>query len=115
MSRTEKVQVCRARGPDHEFSHGSWSTPTVTATRFRGPAHEATDAAKYERAASACRHQGGITVAARGLLAEPRGLGNGPTWTIVKVKFPEEDRNSVQEAAAADRVVSVTEPEGREQ
>ena len=28
----------------------------VTATRLRGPAREATDAAKFERAASACRH-----------------------------------------------------------
>ena len=30
-----------------------------TATRLRGPAREATDAAKFERATSACRHQGG--------------------------------------------------------
>ena len=30
-----------------------------TATRLRGPAREATDAAKFENAESACRHQGG--------------------------------------------------------
>ena len=80
-----------------------------TVTRLRGPAREATDAAKFERAASACRHQGGITVAARSLLAEPRAPGNEATWTTMKVKFPDEYRNSVQAAAAAARVASVTE------
>ena len=79
-----------------------------TATLLRGPAREATDVTKFERAASACRHQGGITVAARGLLAEPRAPGNYATWTTVKAKFPAEDRNSVQSAA---RAASVTEPE----
>ena len=82
-----------------------------TPTRLRGPAREATDAVKFERAASACRHQGEITVAARSLVAEPRAPGNEATWTTVKAKFPEEDRNSVQAAAAAARAASVTEPE----
>ena len=81
------------------------------ATRLRGAVRAATDAAKFERAALACRHQGGIAVAARSLLAEPRTPGNEATWTTVKEKFPEEDRNSVQAAAAAARVPSVTEPE----
>ena len=80
-------------------------------TRLRGPEHEATDVAKFERAASACRHQGGITVAARSLLAETRAPGNEATWTTVKAKFPGEDRNSVQAAAAAARAASVTESE----
>ena len=56
-------------------------------------------------------HQGEITVAALGSLTEPRAPGNEATWTIVKAKFPEEDRNSVQEAAAAARVTIMTEPE----
>ena len=46
----------------------------------------------------------------RGFLAEPRAPGNEATWKIVKAKFLEEDRNSVQEAAAAARMESVTEP-----
>ena len=58
-----------------------------TATRLRGPAREATDAVKFERAASACRHQGGITVAACILLAESRAPGNEATWTTVKASF----------------------------
>ena len=82
-----------------------------TATRLRGPAREATDAAKFKSAASACRHPGGITIAARGLLEGPRAPRNEVTWTIVKVKFPEDDQNSVQETATAARVASVTEPE----
>ena len=55
----------------------------------------------------------GATVAARGLLADPRAPGNESAWTalVVKTKFSEEDRNSVQEAVAAARVASVTEPE----
>ena len=65
-----------------------------TATRLRGPAREATDAAKFKSAASACRHPGGITIAARGLLAEPRAPGNEATWTTLKVRFPDGDRNS---------------------
>ena len=60
-----------------------------TKTCLREPARDATDAAKFERAASACRHQGVITVAARGLLTEPRAPGSEATWTIVKAKFLE--------------------------
>ena len=82
-----------------------------TATRLRGGARKATEAAKFKRAASACRRQGGIPVAARGLLAEPRTPGNESTRTILKANFTEEDINSVQEAAAAARVASVTKPE----
>ena len=76
-----------------------------------GASTRATDAANFERAASACRHQGGITAAARGLLVEPRPPGNEATWTIMKAKIPEEDRNTVQKATAVARVASVTEPE----
>ena len=65
-------------------------------TRLRGPEHEATDVAKFERAASACRHQGGVAVSARGLLAELRSPDSEATWTIVETKFPDEDRNSIQ-------------------
>ena len=66
---------------------------------------------RFKSAASACRHPGGITIAARGLLEGPRAPRNEVTWTIVKVKFPEDDQNSVQETATAARVASVTEPE----
>ena len=81
-------------------------------TRHRGPTYEATDAAKYERASSACRHSGGASVAARSLLAEPRAPGDEVTWGRVKDKFPGEDRASVSESAAAAVVASSTEPEG---
>lgn len=51
----------------------------ATPTRLRVPAREATDEAKLERAMPVCWHQGGGTVAARGLLAEPRTHGNEST------------------------------------
>ena len=81
------------------------------ATRLRGPARKAAHAVKFERTALACQHQGGIRVAVRGFTAEPRAPGNEATWKIVKAKLPEEDRYSVQEAAAAASVASVSEPE----
>ena len=41
-------------------------------SRPRDAALEASEEAKLERASSACRHAGGVKVAARNLLAEPR-------------------------------------------
>ena len=41
----------------------------------RDAALEASDEAKLERASSACRYAGGVKVAARNLLAEPRSEG----------------------------------------
>ena len=87
MSRTARFKL---------VEHGDLTTilPWImentegTATLLRGLARKATDATKFERAASTYRHQGGITVAASGLLAEPRAPGNAVTWTIVKAKFP---------------------------
>ena len=110
MSRTERVKSAE-RGDLTTILPWLVDYTEGAATRLPGPAPEETDPAKFERAASACRHQGGITVAARGLLAEPRAPGNYATWTTVKAKFPAEDRNSVQAAAVAARVASVTEPE----
>ena len=110
MSRTERFKSAE-RGDLTTILPWLMEYTEGTATRLRGAAHEATDAAKFERAASAWRHQGGITVVARWFLAEPRAPGNETTWTIVEAKFPEEDRTSVQAAAAAARVASVTEPE----
>ena len=46
----------------------------------------------------------------RAAFSRNRAPGNEATWTIVKAKFPEEDGNSVQEAAAGARLTSVTEP-----
>ena len=102
--------ACRTRGPDHDSpmpygvhrKHGDTSPGASTRSNERG---------KLERAASACRHQGGIIVASRSVLAEPRAPGNDATWTTLKVKFPGKDRTSVQAAVAAARVTSVTEPE----
>ena len=48
-------------------------------SRPRDAAHKASEEAKLERASSACRHAGGVRVAARNLLAEPRSPGTeGP-------------------------------------
>ena len=44
---------------------------------------------------------GGVTVAARTLLAEPRAPGSEATWERAKAKFPGEDQSSVLEAAVA--------------
>lgn len=63
-------------------------------------AHEATDATKYVRASS-CRHSGAVSVAAHGLFAEPRTPGNGGTRERAKAMFPEGDRASVSDSAAA--------------
>ena len=72
-----------------------------TSTRQSGQAREETDADTFKTASSACRHRGGVTVAACSLLAEPRATGNEETWERVKAKFPEEDQTCVSEAAAA--------------
>ena len=110
MSRTERFKSAE-RGDLTTILPLPMEYTEGTATRLRGPAREATDAAKFQGAASACRHQMGITVAARSLLAEPRAPGNEAAWTIVKAKFPDVDRNSVQSAAAGARAACVTEPE----
>ena len=76
----------------------------------QGATYEAADVAKYEKALSACRHSGGVSVAARGLLAEPRAPGDEVTWERVKAKFPGEDNASASESAAAAVEASSTEP-----
>ena len=74
-------------------------------------AHEATDEAKLKRASSACRHPGGVTVATRSLLTEPRAPGNEATWEHVIDKFPDEDQTSVSEEATAAVAASASDPE----
>ena len=69
-------------------------------SRPRDAAHEASDPAKFERASSTCRHDGGVKVAARNLLAEPRSTGNEETWTTLVAKLPSEDHAAVSAAAA---------------
>ena len=64
-------------------------------------AREATGEVKFKRASSACLHPGGVTLAARSLLEEPRAPGNEATWERMKAKFPDEDDSSISEAAAA--------------
>ena len=72
-----------------------------TSTRQSDHAGEETDADMFKRASSACRHRGGVTVAARSLLAEPRAPGNKETWERVKAQFPEENQACVSEVVAA--------------
>ena len=69
--------------------------------RGSDPAHEVTDEAKFKRASLAYRHPGGVTMAARSRLAEPRAPGREETWERVKAKFPDEGPISASEAAAA--------------
>ena len=80
-------------------------------TRRREPTYKTTDAAKHERASSACRQSGGMSVAAGSFLAEPRAPGDKVTWERVKAKFPGEDRASVSESATEAVAASSTEPE----
>ena len=56
--------------------------------RQRDAAQEASEEAKLGRASSACRHAGGVKVAARNLLAEPRSAGNGETWNTFDGQVP---------------------------
>ena len=57
-------------------------------SRRRDAVLEAWAEAKLERASSACRRAGGVKVAARHLLAEPRSEGNEETWNLLVSKFP---------------------------
>ena len=66
--------------------------------RRRGAAQEATPEHKYNRAAQACRHSGGVKDAARALLAEQPSPGNDATWERLRAKFPDEDPASVEQA-----------------
>ena len=70
------------------------SAPTINGVpqssigTVQGPSPRAAEATKYERASSSCRHSGGVSIAARGLLAEPRALGNEVSWEGVKAEIP---------------------------
>ena len=104
-----EVQDYRTRGPDHDSPmaygvhrrHGDTSPGASTRSNGRGQVRESRVSVPA------------LTVAARSLLAEPRAPDNEATWMTLKAKakFPEEDRNSVQAAAAAARMASVTESE----
>ena len=72
-----------------------------TSTMQNDQAHEETDADMLKSASSACRHRGGVTVAACSFLPEPRAPGNEETWERVKANFPEENQACVSEAAEA--------------
>ena len=87
MSRTARFKSAERGGPTTILS---WlmEYAEVKTKRLRGSARKATDAAKSERTAPVCRHQGGIAVAARSLIAEPRAPGNEATWTVVKAESP---------------------------
>ena len=54
---------------------------------------------KLERLSSACRHAGGVNVAARNLLAEPRSGGKQEAWNTLVAKFPSKDHAAVSAAA----------------
>ena len=80
-------------------------------SRPRDAAVEGLEEAKLERASSTCRHAGGVEVAARNLLAEPRSGGKEQTWNTLVCKFPSEDHAAVPAAAAAAVLASATEVE----
>ena len=67
----------------------------------RDAANEASEEAKLERASWTCRHAGGVKVAARILLAEPRSAGNEETWSTLVAKFLSEYHAAVSAAATA--------------
>ena len=83
-----------------------------TSTRQIGQAREEADAGMFKRASSACRHRGGVTVAARSLLAEPRAPGNEETWERVKAKFLENQACVLEAAAVAVAASSSDQEEG---
>ena len=77
----------------------------------RDATQEASEEEELERTSSACSHAGGVKVAARNLLAEPRSAGNEQTWNTLMAKFPCED-DAAESAAAAEAVLaSATEGE----
>ena len=82
-----------------------------TSTRQIGQAREETDADMFKRASSACRYRGGVTVAARTILAKPRAPENEEMWERVKSKFPEENQACVSKAEAAAVATSSTDHE----
>ena len=84
-----------------------------TSTRQSGQAREETGPDMFKRVSSACHHPGGVTVAARSLLAEPRAPGNEEMWEQVKAKFPEDDQICVSKAAAVAVAASSSDPEER--
>ena len=79
--------------------------------RKRDAAQEASDEAILASASSACRHVGGIQVAARSLLTEPRSAGNEETWATLMAELRPEDHAAVFAAAAATVLASATEVE----
>ena len=81
-------------------------------SRPRDAALEASEEAKLERASSACRHAGGVKVAACNRLAEPRSEGDEEAWNTLLSKFPSEDHATVFAAAAAAVLVNAAEVEG---
>ena len=80
-------------------------------SRPRDAAQEASEEAKLERASSACRHAGGVKVAARDLLAEPRSPGTEETWSTLVSKSPSKDHAAVSAAAVVAVLASTTEME----
>ena len=82
-------------------------------SRSRDAALVASEEAKLERASSACHHTGGVKVAARNLLAEPRSEGNEEAYNTLVSKFPSEDHAVASAAAVAAVLASATEVEDR--
>ena len=66
---------------------------------------------KLERASLACSHAGGVNVAARNLLTEPRSAGNEETWKTLVANFPSEDHGAVSSEATEAALASSTEGE----
>ena len=76
-------------------------------SRQRDAAQEASEEEQLERVSSAYSHVGGIKVASRNLLTEPRSAGNEEMWNTLVAKFPSEDHAAVC-AAAVEAVLACT-------
>lgn len=63
--------------------------------RPRDAPREASEETKLERATSACRHAGGVKMAARNLLEKPRKARGKETWSTPGSIFPAKDHAAV--------------------
>ena len=80
-------------------------------SRQRDAGQEAPEEEKLERASSACSRAGGVKVAARNRLVEPRSARKEGTWNILVAKLPSEDHATVSAGAVDAELARATEGE----
>ena len=73
----------------------------AAAARRRQVPESRSEAEVFSKAAANCKHRGGISSAARTLLAEARAPATAETFEHVRAKFGDEDPDTVAAAAAA--------------